>query len=280
MSVRIIKVKIYQPEAHYRIPFSYQRRLTYPIPPYSTVKGLICNLLGINNDDEFKEFKKGLSLAIYGRYESLVKEYIWFRNLSYESHIEKFGSVRNRSINGIIQHPGGQIPVKIDVLHNVELIVYILHTDSGWFERIKDAFNGNTKRLSSIHLGRTEDWIVIKEVREIKPVIGKIRFIKNYFTWIPAPEYVYYELSEDGEKSFKEGYEKFFKNLNANIFKIGVYYEKIEGERIFNEYVIAKLYEGQSFRPFEFYLDKDENFPLFFYKLPGGAENGKDLGKE
>ena len=254
--------------------------MTYPIPPYSTVKGLICNLLGINNDDEFKEFKKGLSLAIYGRYESLVKEYIWFRNLSYESHIEKFGSVRNRSINGIIQHPGGQIPVKIDVLHNVELIVYILHTDSGWFERIKDAFNGNTKRLSSIHLGRTEDWIVIKEVREIKPVIGKIRFIKNYFTWIPAPEYVYYELSEDGEKSFKEGYEKFFKNLNANIFKIGVYYEKIEGERIFNEYVIAKLYEGQSFRPFEFYLDKDEDFPLFFYKLPGGAENGKDLGKE
>ena len=44
MAMRLV---IYQPHAHYRVPFTYQRRHTYPIPPYSTVKGLICNVLGI-----------------------------------------------------------------------------------------------------------------------------------------------------------------------------------------------------------------------------------------
>lgn len=61
---QVLKIKIYQPDAHYRIPFSYQRRFTYPIPPYSTVKGLICNVMGIKSseDERFKKLKQGLSL--------------------------------------------------------------------------------------------------------------------------------------------------------------------------------------------------------------------------
>ncbi|MFN3406798.1 MAG: type I-B CRISPR-associated protein Cas5b [Caldimicrobium sp.] len=271
MSVKILRVKIYQPEAHYRIPYSYQRRLTYPIPPYSTVKGLICNLLGIDNEEKFKNLKNGLSLAIYGRYESLVKEYIWFRNLKKSSHTDKFGSVKNRSINGIIQHPGGQAPVKIDVLYNVDLIIYIYHKDVSKLEEIKRAFESPAHRLSSLHLGRAEDWIVIKEVKVFEPKKGKVRIIKDYCTWVPKPEYVFYNLlGNSGE--LREGYEGFYKNLNANIFRIGLYYKIVQGERIFDEFVETKLYEGQGFRPFNFYLDPDsnENLPLFFYTPAGG----------
>jgi CRISPR-associated protein Cas5, N-terminal domain len=48
-SLKTLRLKIYQPQAHYRVPFTYQRRHTYPIPPYSTVIGLLCNVLGIRN---------------------------------------------------------------------------------------------------------------------------------------------------------------------------------------------------------------------------------------
>jgi len=41
-----LRLQLYQPHAHFRIPFSYQRRHTYPIPPYSTVIGFLSNLLG------------------------------------------------------------------------------------------------------------------------------------------------------------------------------------------------------------------------------------------
>jgi len=55
-AMKALLIQIYQPTAHFRIPFTYQRRHTYPIPPYSTVIGLLCNLLGIyyhdENDDE------------------------------------------------------------------------------------------------------------------------------------------------------------------------------------------------------------------------------------
>ncbi|MGB9677695.1 MAG: CRISPR-associated protein Cas5, partial [Candidatus Ratteibacteria bacterium] len=47
--MKVSKLKIYQPQAHYRIPFTYQRKHTYPIPPYSTIIGLLCNVLGIRN---------------------------------------------------------------------------------------------------------------------------------------------------------------------------------------------------------------------------------------
>lgn len=49
----ILRIRIYRPQAHYRVPFTYQRRHTYPIPPYSTVIGFLCNVLGI--DDQGKE---------------------------------------------------------------------------------------------------------------------------------------------------------------------------------------------------------------------------------
>ncbi len=158
---KILKIKIYQPDAHYRVPFSYQRRFTYPIPPFSTVKGLICNLMGIRDesDELFRKMKEGLSLGIYGRYESLVKEYVWFRNLEKKSHVARFKTVKNRYIDCIPQHPGGQMPVIVDVLHNVNLIIYLYHSDTEFLKEIEVAFENPTKRYSPIHLGRAEDLV-------------------------------------------------------------------------------------------------------------------------
>ncbi len=262
----ILKVKITQPQAQYRIPFSQRRQFTYPIPPYSTVKGLLCNLLGITSDSEenFKKIKEGLSVGIYGRYESIVREYVWYRNLNSENHKEKFHHVNNRIVDFTPQHPGGQIPVTMDVLHNVELLIYFYHRDKDFLEVVKEAFYNPSNRHSPIHLGRSEDWMVIEEVKLI-PIENleykRVRSI-DYFTWIPEKKFVEDEFIE------KSNYDSFFKNLPGNIFRLPTFYKiTSDNQRVFENFVIAKLYEGRSFLPFSCYVDKEENLPMILTKL-------------
>ncbi len=265
---KVLRVKIYQPSAHYRIPFSYQRRFSYPIPPYSTVKGLLCNLLGIKSDgeDTFRKIKDGLSLCVYGKYESIVKEYVWFRNLDKESHTKRFGAINRRFIDFTPQHPGGQAPVVLDVLQNVDITIYVFHPEISFLEKILEAFLDPKDRLSSIHLGRAEDWIYIKEVKIIEPVAGKV-YPTNLFTWFPDPKNIIYGFLQNGEKAeeFLGNYRRFYEELNANIFRLGLFYEILDGQRKFTEYIVVKLYEGQGFRPFNYPIDQEEGLGMVFY---------------
>lgn len=265
---QVLKVKIHQPDAHYRVPFSYQRRFTYPIPPYSTVKGLICNLMGIRDDEDerLKKIKEGLSLAIYGRYESLVKEYTWFRNLKEDSHINRFYTISNRTIDAIPQHPGGQMPVIVDVLHNVNLIIYIYHPDINFLSNIKDAFENPSQRLSTISLGRSEDWLVFEEIKWPVELEHDSMMNIKHFAWIPAKDCVNKDFID-------EKYDKFFNELSGNLFKLPTFYKITDSnQRIFNEYITVKLYEGGSFEKLKFYVDASENLPIIFSRLRGSED--------
>jgi len=269
---KILKLKIYQPTAHYRIPFTFVRRHTYPIPPYSTVIGLICNILGIENqeDENFEKLKNGLSLAIYGKYEFLNREYLWLRNLNKEEHSRRFGCPENRIINQIPEHPGGQIPTRIDVLEDVNLLIYIKHNDEKFLEEIKNNIKNPQKRISPIHLGRAEDLVIFKEIeivnieKDKKPTHGRL---KDYdFTWLVDPKRG--EKYLDPDLNY-ENYQEFFDKIKGSYHLITSFYKIVEGIRVF-EHIPVKLFEGGSFplyfgKPFEFICE--ENIPLFFAKL-------------
>lgn len=130
--MKILRIKIYQPQAHYRMPFTYQRRHTYPLPPYSTVIGFLCNALGIYDQrtELYQEGILNLKISLAGRFESKITEYIWFRNLKKEKHVQRFGFAENRETNGHIEHIGGQSPMRIDVLNDVHLEKIIAHKTS------------------------------------------------------------------------------------------------------------------------------------------------------
>jgi CRISPR-associated protein Cas5t len=188
--MKFIRLQIYQPQAHYRIPFTYQRRHTYPIPPYSTVIGFLCNLLGIDDQSTplFKKIKK-LKISIAGRFGAKITEYIWFRNLSKKSHVDRFGYVGNRSIAGHIEHIGGQSPVSIDVLDEVHLAIHLAHENDSVLAQIKSAVEEPSKRLEVLHLGRAEDWIVVENISNAHALSGlqPLRRDADYghFFWIP-----------------------------------------------------------------------------------------------
>lgn len=283
--MKLLRLKIFQPHAHYRIPFTFARRHTYPIPPYSTVIGFICNVLGIrdHSNKEFQKLKDGLYLAIYGKFESMTREYIWLRNLEEKSHISRFGSVKNRKIDFIPEHPGGQMPTRIDVLENVSLIIYIYYPEENFLNELASSFKNPEKRIYPLHLGRAEDWIVYDgspdeaiKIIEIevdenkkKPFYGKF----EYYTWIPDPT-----RAEDhiDKNLYDNNFAKFYQKVKGSSHLLTSFYKIEDGIRNFI-HIPVKLFEQGDFpfdfgKPFKFIIDEELNIPLFLCKMiyPGG----------
>ncbi len=260
--MKALKIKIYQPQAHYRTPFTYQRRHTYPIPPYSTVIGLLCNVLGIRNyknDGEPCENQncscnyhklKEIKISICGTFESKTTEYIWFRNLSVESHNQRFGYAENRYVGGHIEHIGGQQPVLIDILNGVKLWIYLSHDDENFLKEIKNSIENPNNRIYPLHLGRAEDWVVIEFCDFVELI--KEKPVGNYekFFWIPK------EISNA--------------KVLGLVYKIPSFYKLENGIRNF-EYIDVYLNEGIFDGTIDAYLDdkdKENNekkgIPVFF----------------
>ncbi|MBX6380694.1 MAG: type I-B CRISPR-associated protein Cas5 [Thermoflavifilum aggregans] len=272
-----LRLQIYQPQAHYRIPFTYQRRHTYPIPPYSTVIGFLCNVLGIddpvktvkigNNSVVLYEQLKKIKISIAGRFESKTTEYIWFRNLSATAHEKRFASVNNRFINGHVEHIGGQSPVLIDTLDEVNLIIYLAHEDKEFLELIKSSIEFPVRRLEILHLGRAEDWIVIKEISAVSELNFPVKrndMRTDYFFWIPEKMYV---TNHDLLPSD-------FHQFQGLLYRITTWWEVQDFEKTYNrhgyrnfQYMPVKLNDGLFVRQ-QFMIDEQhKNFPVFFADL-------------
>ncbi|MEO0116551.1 MAG: type I-B CRISPR-associated protein Cas5b [candidate division WOR-3 bacterium] len=271
--MQVLRLKIYQPSGHYRIPFTYQRRHTYPIPPYSTVIGLFCNLLGIkpgteeDQDKNLQKIKNGLSLAIYGKFKSITTEYTWLRNLAVKSHQTRFGRPEQRSVSMQPEHIGGQMPTKIDVLNDNDLLIYVSHTDLNFLNKLLECFTNPSNRTYPVHLGRAEDLIVIKDAKieelTIDSYVGKL----DYFYWLPHLKSALIPKETDNGD-----YENFFKNTYGTLFRMPTYYRIAEnGVRNF-EYIQVKLVEGKvgfvsGTKPLKIWQDIEEKIPIFLAKL-------------
>lgn len=271
-----LRLIIYQPQAHYRVPFTYQRRHTYPIPPYSTIIGFICNACGIDdqNDGLYKTLR-GSKISIAGRFENKITEMIWFRNLRKEAHKNTFGDINIREKNGNICHPGCQSPTRIDVLENVELIIHIYHEEKEKLEAIKKRlYEKPEHRLQPLHIGRAEDWIVYKEIKLIED--SQLDFEKHdglypCFFWIP-------------EKMFMPAQQDQFdwNNFDGNPYILTTFshiegYENHRnhtGNRIY-ERIRARLNDGKIINT-RCLFDKELKIPVFFADFStNGGINGR-----
>ncbi|AFN74054.1 crispr-associated protein cas5 family [Melioribacter roseus P3M-2] len=271
--MHLLRIKIYQPNAHYRLPFAYQRRHTYPLPPYSTVIGFLINAMGIwdQRDSFYKEGIRELKISLAGKFDSKITEYIWFRNMSKKAHFGRFSYLENRENNGTVEHPGGQSPMRIDVLNDVHLLIYLGHEDIDVLKRIREEISNPINRLEILHLGRAEDWIVLEEEPKLidDSQIAYERYGGNfkYFFWIPRKFYIrenesWCLISDDEFANYDglmynlptfstiEGYEK---NYNRH------------GKRTF-EYVRTKLNDGLIIGQ-RLMIDKELNLPFFLGDL-------------
>lgn len=174
--MKAIKLKLYQNMVNYKVPTSFQLKESYPLPPYSTVIGMVHSLC------DFKEYKP-MKISISGNYFSKV-------NNLYTRH--EFNNSDN-VIKG---------PATIELLVDVNLTIHIIPEDQSeeFLNMIFEAFKYPREYPS---LGRREDIVLIKDVKIVDVEKKKLeRDISNGeedFAYIPV-NFIQEKLVNYGDK--------------------------------------------------------------------------------
>ncbi|MGI5912848.1 MAG: type I-B CRISPR-associated protein Cas5b [Syntrophomonadaceae bacterium] len=223
----VLKMKITAPTAHFRVIHSNNPRKTYPLPPYSTVIGLLANILG--DKKQIDQMLAGeLALGIVAKHQSISHEYTWMRNMSKKAHNSRFYSTENRNWQESLEHPGGQSPITVEVLNDVEIYIYLYHSDLTVLEQLKEnAFNPE-KWINHIHLGRSEDWGMIEQV-DIKDIVisnsgSNFKDASSYYQWMPEPQFAY----GVGHHINSLEYSSLFKKMQGTILLVTSLYKIVE----------------------------------------------------
>ncbi len=267
----LLRLEIYQPHAHYRIPYSMNRRLTYPIPPYSTVIGFLCNICGVDDQNsEVYSIIRELKISIAGGFDSKTTEKIWFRNLSRDKHNSYYISETVRYKNGQVGHVGGQIPVKIDVLENVELVIHLYHKNEKHIETLKQKLENPVERLQPLHLGRAEDLLVIRDLKVLKDEeldIDRVDGNYDYFFWIPEDRFLW------APKNVKNSVKIDWGEIEGNTYSLATL-SKIEDYEFHRNHAVKKTYQkikvklsDGKIKNISTLIDKDKNIPIFLGEL-------------
>lgn len=269
--MRVLKIHVEAPSAHFSVPYTIFERKTYPIPMFSTIIGFLCNILG--NGEKIDRFIcSEFSIAVVGDHKGILEEYTWYRNLSLskDAHKEKYFALENRVLEGEVEHPGGQIPVRIQTLLEPAIDVFVKASDET-LTLLYESFQ-KMDTISHLHIGRAEDVLSDLRVEFVEVKIGKA-FSVNGYTWLPTP------ICADVPSL--EKYEKLYQNVIAPVHRVSTLYKVISGKRIFS-FVQAKLHKGAL--PLVDYETIDaflcEETPLFFTKIKGWGDRFAGAGEE
>jgi len=188
--MKAIKLKLYQNMVNYKVPTSFQLKESYPLPPYSTVIGMVHSLC------DFKEYKP-MKISISGSYFSKVND-LYTR---YEfKNGNPFETGRHQlNVNGYGINRG---VATAELLVDVNLTIHIIPEDqSGEFlNTIFEAFKYPKEYPS---LGRREDIVLIKDVRivdvEKKKLEKDLSNGEDNFAYIPV-NFIQEKLVNYGDK--------------------------------------------------------------------------------
>lgn len=153
-TIKAVRLKIYQNLVNYKKPTSFQLKESYPLPPPSTVIGMIHFACG------FKEYKD-MDVSIQGRYNSRVYDLYTryeFAGTSFEEgrhqlKLESEGGKNYGVTKGIST---------TELLVDASLIIHVCPKNQELIEEIFKAFKAPKEFIS---LGRREDLIQIEEVK-------------------------------------------------------------------------------------------------------------------
>lgn len=278
--IKVLKVHLSAPSGHFRIIDSNNPQRTYPLPPYSTVIGLLANILGKEKlIDEM--LSRSFSLGIASRYDNVSLEYTWLRNISKSSHIGRFLLPENRSYNGLREHIGGLMPTNIEVLNDVNLYIYINHPNKKILNALMENASLPERWISHIHLGRSEDWACIETINfQPLPVSNKPKDFCNapqYFQWLPRQESA---LGSDSYLSAGQ-YESLYNKMQGNIILVTSLYKLVKvpySERCIRNFVCIPARLTNNPVPFlddltlpGLFVDKELNIPVYMAQISKGG---------
>lgn len=126
--MKAIRVRLWQDLVNFKKPTSFQLKETYPLPPYSTVIGMVHTLCGFTSYHEMK-------ISIQGKYFSKVNDlatrYEFKNGMTYDASrhqikVDKYGVSRGVST--------------VELLVDLELLLHIIPEDPSLVPIIEKAF--------------------------------------------------------------------------------------------------------------------------------------------
>ncbi|MNW30090.1 CRISPR-associated protein Cas5 [compost metagenome] len=182
--MKVLRLSLYQQTACYKKPFAFKVAETYPLPPHSTVKGMLHALL------EAKELIP-MEISIQGTYDTLVTDYqthYFFKTDKTEEFVlTADGLGIERELENITT-----MPIYSHMLYDVNLIIHV-RADEGVLEQIYDRIHTSDVHLS---LGRWEDLVRVDACEWVELTEAMKDLILKYNAYIPQ------ELLEASDQSY------------------------------------------------------------------------------
>ena len=246
--MKAIRLKIFQNLVNYKLPTSFQLKETYPLPPYSTVIGMV------HNACEFTEYVP-MRVSVQGKYHSKVNDLATRYEFKPGMNFDKSRHQLNVDGFGI-----GRGVSTVELLSEVELLIHIVPENQEFVEEICEKLTYPHEYLS---LGRREDLIVFGELPKIVEVeeteLEEDLSIKNsYSAYIPIEI-----LKEEAVKiGSKEGVK-----ISGTVYKLTKDYEiknygTAKSPKNFRVWNKIKVVYGSDITGLEeenVYVDEDKN---------------------
>lgn len=172
--MKAIRLRLWQDLVNYKKPTSFQLKETYPLPPYSTVIGMVHSLCA------YTEYRP-MQVSVQGRYFSKVNDlytrYEFKNAMRYEA---------DRHQIQVGEYGVSQGVATAELLVDVELLLHIAPEDQSLVDEIYAAFVQPREYPS---LGRREDLATIEEVKLVTltptELERQIRAPRDYCAYVP-----------------------------------------------------------------------------------------------
>lgn len=158
--MKILKLKLFQESACYKKPFAFKVAETYPLPPYSTVIGMLHKALQAKNGEYFD-----MNISIQGEYESIFSNYQNLRMYKSDGQVTA-------------------MPRNVHQLLNINLIIHVQAED----EIIDKLYQNLSQGKETVTLGRNEDLVRIDEIKIISEPQEVYRKIANHNAYVSKQE--------------------------------------------------------------------------------------------
>lgn len=183
--MRAIKVKFYQQTAAFKYPFMGDHQLTYPLPPYSTIIGMIHTLCGWDTTHRFK-------VSLICNNEQLSKPSVvldtgWIGGAHAFSLNKDF---KDRWQIIVEDGVGGYFGYTRNITKQEILLdrYYTLHIYTDNEEDFEKIYNSFQYPLVFPSLGRWEDLIVINEVKLVDVDNELSVGVLDGASWLPVED--------------------------------------------------------------------------------------------
>lgn len=178
----IMCIKAFQPFAQYRNPFTFYYAQTYPLPPKTTIIGMLQNLMGKYYEKDFWK----LDVSVHGGFES----YYWNYQQLIKGDIElkKIGNrimTFNQGLPLYAHHHSQRSPVYQQEMFNGHLTIFI----KGEKEQIQKITHALQTPRKVPYLGRSEDILYIQNIFTGREIKSDTKTVKSCI-WLRRPTYI------------------------------------------------------------------------------------------